>query len=83
MDTPSLPPGTSIPATFDGSVFRPNAPVALPPNTEVLLTVEPTRDKPKKPMSFLDTLASIKVEGPPDWSTNLDKYLYGDPPDAQ
>jgi hypothetical protein len=31
-------------------------------------------------VSFLETLASMKLDGPSDWSENVDKYLYGDPP---
>jgi hypothetical protein len=78
---------TTIEATFDGEVFRPTEPVALQPNTSVRLTVETTAPpasqeepglKKGKPYSFLDTLKSIRIEGPPDWSANVDKYLYGD-----
>jgi predicted DNA-binding antitoxin AbrB/MazE fold protein len=68
---------TVIKATFDGTVFRPTQPVALQPNTSVRLIVEPTTDE-SKPLSFLDTALSLKIEGPPDWSANIDKYLYGE-----
>jgi hypothetical protein len=78
---------TTIDATFDGEVFRPTQPVALEPNTPVKLTVE-TAAPPKaaeaattktgKPYSFLDALRSMQIDdGPPDWSANVDKYLYG------
>ena len=66
---------TTIEATFDGSVFRPTEPVSLAPNTPVRLTVEPL---PAKPASFLDTARSLGLAGPPDWASNLDKYLYGE-----
>lgn len=67
-----------IQATFDGHVFRPLEPVALPPNTSVSLTVEAlTTPKPVKQGSFLDTAASLNLDGPEDWSANLDNYLYG------
>jgi hypothetical protein len=69
---------TVIEATFDGIVFRPKAPVALEPNTQVRLTVEPLQAEPPRPGSFLQTARSLKLEGPPDWSANLDKYLYGE-----
>jgi len=78
---------TKIEATFDGEVFRPTQPVPLEPNTPVRLTVEtavpPARDdqvsdKMGKPYSFFDTLKSMQIDGPPDWSANVDKYLYGD-----
>jgi hypothetical protein len=66
---------TTIEATFDGRVFRPTEPVSLPPNTTVRLTVEPL---PEKPNSFLRTARSLRLEGPPDWASNLDVYLYGE-----
>ena len=64
---------TVIEATFDGEVFRPTQPVHLEPNTPVRLTVESATPPAGKPYSFLDTLQSIKIEGPPDWSANIDK----------
>jgi len=66
---------TTIEATFDGQVFRPAGPISLPPNTTVRLTIEPL---PDKPMSFLRTARSLNLEGPPDWASNLDTYLYGE-----
>jgi AF2212-like protein len=79
---------TTIEATFDGEVFRPTQPVSLEPNTPVKLTVETAEPSPaqqdagvkhKKPYSFFDVARSLKIEdGPPDWSANIDKYLYGE-----
>jgi hypothetical protein len=79
---------TTIEATFDGEVFRPAQPVALEPNTPVKLTVEPAEPtapqqeadvKQGKPYSFFDVARSLKIEdAPPDWSANVDKYLYGE-----
>jgi hypothetical protein len=66
---------TTIEATFDGKVFRPTGPIALPPNTTVRLTVEPL---PDKPVSFLRTARMLNLEGPPDWASHLDEYLYGE-----
>ena len=77
---------TTIEATFDGEVFRPTQPVPLEPNTPVKLTVEmaappapedKVSDKTAKPYSFFDVLKSMQIDGPPDWSANVDKYLYG------
>ncbi len=77
---------TTIEATFDGEVFRPTQPVALEPNTPVKLTVETAtatlppeqgHATPGEPYSFFDTLKSMRIDGPPDWSANVDKYLYG------
>jgi hypothetical protein len=66
---------TTIEATFDGRVFHPTDPVSLPPNTTVRLTVEPIQGKPT---SFLRTARSLGLEGPPDWASNVDTYLYGE-----
>ncbi len=66
---------TTIEATFDGQVFRPAGPISLPPNTAVRLTVEPLADQPK---GFLRTARSLNLEGPPDWASNLESYLYGE-----
>jgi predicted DNA-binding antitoxin AbrB/MazE fold protein len=70
---------TVIEATFDGTVFRPKEPVTLKPNTPVRLTVE-ALPPPKETTSVLDTAESLNLEGPTDWSVNLDKYLYGEEP---
>jgi hypothetical protein len=69
---------TTIEATFDGSVFRPAEPIQLEPNTRVRLTVETGTPPAGAPTSFLDTAASLNLEGPPDWSANLHRYLYGE-----
>lgn len=74
---------SSIEATFDGTVFRPTEPVALEPNTLVRLTVERIPPKQAQPISFLKTARSLNIEGPPDWASNLDKYLYGKEPEVE
>jgi hypothetical protein len=71
-----------IPATFDGAVFRPNGPVSLPPNTEVLLTVEPATAEKDPTISFLDTASNMNLQGPADWASKLKDYLCGDRRDA-
>jgi predicted DNA-binding antitoxin AbrB/MazE fold protein len=66
---------TTIEAVFDGEVLRPDRPLKLAPNTRVTLVV--TTPGPSEPgESFLDTAMSIHLEGPADWSENLDRYLY-------
>jgi hypothetical protein len=69
-----------IPATYDGTTFHPDSPVAIPPNTRVLLTVEPVSSTPlgRKNASFIDTALSLRIDGPSDWSSRVDHYLYGD-----
>jgi hypothetical protein len=69
-----------IHATFDGQVFRPDEPLTLPPNTRVTITIT-TEKQETEPRgggrSFLDVARSLKLEGlPPDYSENLDDYLY-------
>jgi len=63
-------------AVFDGSVFRPDEPIALEPNTRVRITVEPATASERKSESFLRVARSLNLEGPPDWSSRLDEYLY-------
>jgi predicted DNA-binding antitoxin AbrB/MazE fold protein len=55
-------------ATFDGEVLRPDEPVDLEPNTKVRITIEAIESRVEKTMSFLDTAASLNLEGPSDWS---------------
>ena len=69
---------TTIDATFDGEVFRPATPVALSPNTPVRLTIETLPVKDGQPYAFFQLARELKLKGPPDWSENLDDYLYGD-----
>ena len=47
-------------------------------NTRVRVTIEPIAEISNPPNSFLNTARQIKIKGPPDWSTRLDEYLYGD-----
>lgn len=68
----------TVEAIYDGSVLRPQAALALEPNTRVRLTVEILPPAEAAPSSFLRTARSLELSGPPDWSTNLDTFLYGD-----
>ena len=72
---------TSIEATFDGSVFRTATPVALSPNTPVRLTIETLPSTTAPSGSFLRTARDLKIEGPPDWASRFDDYLYGEDDD--
>lgn len=69
---------TTLYATFDGQVLRPDEPIALPPNTRVRLLLEPTESAPASEgaRSFLGVAQSLDLAGPPDWSSRLDDYLY-------
>lgn len=67
----------TVTAIFDGEVLRPDEPVDLEPNTRVRLTIEASESPPEKTLSFLDTAASLNLEGPSDWSARFEDYLYG------
>ena len=68
----------TLDATFDGNVFRPDTPVELKPNTRVRITIEPAESSGQKSESFLQVARSLKLQGPPDWSSRLEEYLYGE-----
>jgi hypothetical protein len=38
--------------------------------------IEETGPAPAAPASFLDVAKSLDLNGPADWSTNFDEYLY-------
>ncbi|MCE7990118.1 MAG: hypothetical protein DYG89_53920 [Caldilinea sp. CFX5] len=64
----------TIDAVFDGRVFLPVQPIRLPPNSRVQIAV--TAEE-QITTSFLDVAEALALEGPPDWSRQLDEYLYG------
>ena len=66
-----------IEALYDGKVFRPTRPIALAPNTRVRITIESLPPAERAAPSFLRTARALELEGPPDWSENVDGYLYG------
>ncbi len=66
-----------IAATFDGAVFSPDEPIDLATNTRVAIIIETLPLDDPEPTSFLQTARSLNLDGPADWSANLDNYLYG------
>lgn len=68
----------TIEAVFDGSVLRPDEPLELEPNTRVRIVIEEVLTNGQEPPSVLDVASSLNLHGPPDWATNIDRYLYGD-----
>lgn len=62
----------TVDAVFDGSVFRPDQPIDLEPNTRVRLTIQESTNSAQKTKSFLEVALSLNLEGPPDWSSRLD-----------
>lgn len=68
----------SIDALFDGQVFHPDRPVKIEPNTRVRIIIEKVSPAEQEPTNFLDPAASLNLDGPSDWSANLDRYLYSE-----
>ena len=66
----------TIHLVFDGEVFRPEEPVDLAPRTRVRATIEPAAAPLAPTASFLAIAQSLELEGPPDWSSRLEDYLY-------
>jgi len=65
----------TLEATFDGQVFRPTETVELHPDTRVQLVVIVKTAPEEKPKSFFRVARSLKLQGPKDWSSRIDKYL--------
>ena len=72
----------TIEAIFDGSVLCPTEPLLIEPNTRLRLSIE-WLASPGEPSSFLDVAQALELDGPPDWSENLDAYLYAEALDAE
>ena len=68
----------TIEALFDGEAFLPAEPISLKPNTRVKIIIETLLSDEDNVASFLQTAQSLNLDGPPDWSANLDEYLYGE-----
>lgn len=66
----------TIEAVFDGESFFPSAPILLKPNTRVKIIIEPLLSEKDATASFLQTAKSLNLDGPADWSEDLDAYLY-------
>ena len=66
----------TLEATFDGEVLLPDEPIALEPNTRVRVVIEAVTQTQIQPVSFLRVARSLQLDGPADWSTHLDSYLY-------
>ncbi|PSB23615.1 antitoxin family protein [Stenomitos frigidus] len=68
-----------VEAVFDGTTLHPTAPLDLEAGTLVRITVESVSPETSaNPKSFLQTAKSLHLQGAPDWSANLDHYLYSD-----
>lgn len=68
----------SLRATFDGEVLRPEEPLPIEPDTLVEITVEIPEPSASRSYSFLRAARALGLEGPPDWSEQLEEHLYGE-----
>lgn len=66
-------------AVFDGTALQLEAPLNLAAGTRVRIIIESVlSDEVKPPKTFLKTAQSLKIQGAPDWSEKIDRYLYGE-----
>ncbi|MCT7993175.1 hypothetical protein [Laspinema olomoucense] len=66
-----------ITAIFDGQSLQLESPLNLEVGTRVKITVETLLAPKDTPKTFLQTAQSLQLQGEPDWSENIDQYLYG------
>ncbi|MDO9535519.1 MAG: hypothetical protein Q7J85_09380 [Bacillota bacterium] len=69
-------------AIYDGKAFWPEKPLNLSPDTRVRLIIDIVETSKKKSSSFLQTARNLNLDGPKDWSSNLEDYLYGENKDV-
>ena len=65
-----------IDAVYDGNVLRPAEPLDIEPNTRVSITLDVPESDANANGSFLDTAQGLELDGPVDWSENVDSCLY-------
>ncbi len=68
----------TVEAVYDGAALVPLEPLTLLPNTRVWIIIETPETDTSTTTSFLQTARSLRLEGPADWSLNLEQYLYGE-----
>jgi hypothetical protein len=69
----------TLDALFDGKTLIPETPLNIKSGTRVRIIVESLLPEAKATkQSFLQTAKSLKLQGNPDWSENIDQYLYGE-----
>jgi hypothetical protein len=64
----------TLEATYDGAALHLKEPLDILPNSVVRVTIESPSEQPD---SYLDVAMALNLDGPPDWSENLEHYLYG------
>jgi len=69
----------TLDALFDGETLIPETPLHIKSGTRVRIIVESLLPEAKTTRkSFLQTAKSLELQGNPDWSENIDQYLYGE-----
>jgi hypothetical protein len=70
----------TVTAFFDGQVFRPEEPLDLKPDSRYQITIltEIPKTNPETAWDVLDRYKGT-LEGPGDWSLEVDHYLRGTP----
>jgi len=61
----------------DGNIEVPATEFAPGASVEVIVLGEPPVAAKKTRYAFLLKASELSIDGPPDWSANVDKYLYG------
>ena len=70
-------------AIFDGTALQLEVPLNLAVGTRVRVIVASiVPNEAQQPKTFLKTAQSLKLHGDPDWSENIDQYLYGETPSS-
>jgi hypothetical protein len=73
---------TTLTVVFDGQVLRPTSPPNLEPNRRYIVTVhEISEGQGPGPADAWDVLEQLAgtIDGPVDWASEHDHYLYGTP----
>jgi hypothetical protein len=66
-------------AIFDGTSLQLQEPLNLEIGTRVRIIVESIEPiESTQPKTFLQTARSLQLQGEPDWSEQIDQYLYGE-----
>lgn len=69
----------TLDALFDGETLVPEVPLNIKSGTRVRIIIESLLPEAKiTPKSFLQTAQSLNLQGNPNWSENIDQYLYGE-----
>jgi hypothetical protein len=64
----------TVEAVFDGKVFHLTEQIKLAPNTRVRMIIETILSDEGETASFLQTARTLNLDGPSDWSANLDDW---------